>query len=277
MGATRFRPWLGIANPGGYYSPTASNELAALETLTGVHVDVELAFMDLDFNWNPAHAAALNARGTTVYVTWVMPGSEPDPGVLAAVNAGDYDADIAQKATATMGQDVIVRVFHEMNGNFNVYGQQPVAYLAAWERVRGIFRSHGNMAPFSWTPNITGPNADAFEQYYPGDDLVEYVGLDGYSYSLSGNPSMQDVFGGDFETLVSFADRPLIIGETGRAAIAKDRGRWLTEGLAWLRTVEGMTGFHYWHRDEYAIDSARDGACLGAGMRRWRSSVAGGG
>lgn len=280
MGATRFRPWLGVGNQGNMFAPTAAVEVAAYEALTGTHADVAIGFLSFDTSYNAAHVAALNARGTAVMLTISPPDSgtgSPDPTVLEAVNAGTYDDALGQTARFCKGQNILIRPMHEMNGNFNKYGQQPAAYLAAWDRVRGIFRSNGNMAPFAWTPNITSVNADAIAQYYPGDSACEIVGIDGYSYPLEGSRSLADVFGGDLATLATLADRPRLIGEAGRSNLSPgSRAEWMRDGFDWLVEQDNIIGFQYWDRDEFALAGSPTAAGrLGAGMRAWRRSVAG--
>jgi hypothetical protein len=117
---------------------------------------------------------------------------------LAEINAG--------------GVPVIVRFAHEMNGSWYEWGQQPTAYIAAFRIVAEALRAGAPGSATMWAPNnaggypFTGGKAsavpgtadfalldtngdgtltiadDSYAPYYPGDDVVDWVGMSLYHW-----------------------------------------------------------------------------------------------
>jgi hypothetical protein len=114
-----------------------------------------------------------------------------------------------------MGTPVMVRFGHEMNGSWYPWGQQPTKFIDAFRRVAHAVRA----APTSvivWSPNDAGGYPfgggaayeakpgdldyplldtdhdgtltqadDAYSPYYPGDDVVDWIGLSLYHFGTS--------------------------------------------------------------------------------------------
>ncbi|KAI8609848.1 glycoside hydrolase superfamily, partial [Chytriomyces sp. MP71] len=120
------------------------------------------------------------------------------------------------------GHKVLLRFASEMNGSWFQYGQDPIGFLAAWKRCITFWRNalgeNKDKVAFIWSPNsgngypylggaysinsnltdaITLANMkvldtnqngkldyldDPYMPYYPGDDLVDWVGMSVYHY-----------------------------------------------------------------------------------------------
>jgi len=71
----------------------------------------------------------------------------------------------------------MVRYAQEMNGNWFVWGQQPVAYIASFQLVAGILRNSTCGVAMVWAPNTasgypwTSAYADKTAQYPPPPQL----------------------------------------------------------------------------------------------------------
>lgn len=97
---------------------------------------------------------------------------------------------------------VFLRIGYEFDGwDWNHYKKKH--YLAAWQRIHSIFSEMKveNVA-FVWQSKGTGSNQEVLEEWYPGDDLVDWCG---YSY-----------FGGPDEEMIAFArkhGKPVFIAE----------------------------------------------------------------
>jgi hypothetical protein len=107
---------------------------------------------------------------------------------------GVYDAYFNEFADTMklFGNPVFVSINHEMNGTWYPYsegfagsGVTAADFVAAWRRVAGIFKARGasNVA-WVWSPNVPDVGPVPFSKYYPGDDVVDWVGVSLYS----GNP-----------------------------------------------------------------------------------------
>jgi Glycosyl hydrolase family 26 len=137
---------------------------------------------------------------------------EPHSG-LAAVTP-DVAEDVAALLADINGQavPVIVRFGHEMNGSWYEWGQQPTAYITAFRTVAAALREGAPGSATMWAPNNAGgyPFAggpatatpgtadftlldtdgdgtltiadDAYLPYYPGDDVVDWVGMSLYHW-----------------------------------------------------------------------------------------------
>jgi hypothetical protein len=64
---------------------------------------------------------------------------------------------------------------------------QEADYIAAFRRVVGIFRRYSDDFRFDWCPGW-GPQELAADLAYPGDDVVDYIGLDVYDFKHDGSP-----------------------------------------------------------------------------------------
>ena len=81
---------------------------------------------------------------------------------------------------------VFLRIGYEFDGwIWNNYKRKP--YLKAWERIHSIFKALNidNVA-FVWQSKGSGSGQDVLEDWYPGDELVDWVG-----YSYFGSPDTE--------------------------------------------------------------------------------------
>ena len=109
---------------------------------------------------------------------------------LVAIAAGTYDTQITgwASALASLGS-IWVRPWREMNGNWTPWWTTtPAHYIAAWQRMAGIFHSTAPSVKLIWCPafsggGVTGTADHTGIDYYPGDSYVDWVGLDGYRTS----------------------------------------------------------------------------------------------
>jgi hypothetical protein len=137
---------------------------------------------------------------------------EPRAG-LAAITAQVASTLAARLATLNgRGVPVLVRFGHEMNGSWYPWAQQPAAYVAAFRRVADAVHRGARLAATVWAPNYGGgypfpggryaahPGTagfdaldrdhdgaltmadDPYAPYYPGDDVVDWVGMSLYHW-----------------------------------------------------------------------------------------------
>ena len=137
---------------------------------------------------------------------------EPTKG-LAAVTTPVVDDMVKQVASAEAeGVPVIVRFAHEMNGSWYPWGQQPLAYVAAFRKVADAIHSGAPGAAMLWAPNegsgypFTGGKYDAkpgspsakaldtnhdgrldagddpYAPYWPGRRYVDWAGMTIYHW-----------------------------------------------------------------------------------------------
>ncbi len=114
---------------------------------------------------------------------------------------------------------VFLRIGYEFDGwQWNHYNRK--AYLKAWERIHAIFKEMEvtNVA-FVWQSKGQGSGQEILEEWYPGDDLVDWCG-----YSYFHNPD---------EEMLTFArkhNKPVFIAEA--SPVLMNNGRFSNTDLA---------------------------------------------
>jgi hypothetical protein len=183
---------------------------------------------------------AVWGRGAVPLITW-EPWTLSGRGFsLRAIAGGRYDgyARRAARQAASWGHPILLRFAHEMNGTWYPWGRgrdgnSPSVYRAAWRHLVTIFRSAGaDNVRWVWTPNVDGGGAYPFTRYYPGDEWVSWVGLDGFNWARRGEwESFTDLFGSSYDTLTRLSSRPVMIAETGSSQSGGDKAAWVSSAL----------------------------------------------
>ena len=222
-----------------------------------------------------ADAARIASAGAVPELTWEpwdpAAGTTQPAYALDRIAAGDHDAYLKRWArqVRSYGGPLVVRMAHEMNGSWypwaeGVNGNQAGDYRAAWRHVVQVFRAQRvtNVSWF-WAPNVPYEGSVPLAGLYPGDDVVDRVGLDGYNWgttqSWSSWQSAEQVFGPGLAEIGAFTSRPFYIGEIGSAEHGGDKAAWLRDMWAWLdRTpaVRGLTWFHFHKETDWRIWSS---------------------
>lgn len=84
-------------------------------------------------------------------------------------------ADEAKKA----GVPVFIRFASEMNGSWTAYGGDSGLYIRTWRLVHDVFEKRAPNAAMVWT--VLNVPEKPIEEYYPGDEYVDWVGINMYS------------------------------------------------------------------------------------------------
>ncbi len=143
-----------------------------------------------DFNWANWH----NARpGRQLVISQALIPSSVPTNWRGRGASGAFDAHARALASnlisAGLGRSII-RLAFEANGPWMIdsIGKTPadrVAWRAYWRRFVLAMRSMpGAHFEFDWTVNA-GYRPIPFDDYYPGDDVVDIVGIDAYDSSVS--------------------------------------------------------------------------------------------
>ena len=107
---------------------------------------------------------------------------EPNDG-LHAVKDDDYLRQLADDL-AQSGAKVFLRFASEMNGDWTVYHGNPRLYREKFRLVASVMRKRAPNVAMVWCP-FGGPLAWSCTRctnaYYPGDDVVDWVGVNIYN------------------------------------------------------------------------------------------------
>lgn len=207
--------------------------------------------------------------GSIPFITWepwlsaFNPDDDPQLKPLATrekqglsdVANGVYDfyiIDWAKKAKKIQSP-IILRWAHEMNDPYRYpWGPQnnnANEFIAAWRHVRKVFDSLGvKNVLWAWSPH---PAYGYFKEYYPGDDVVDYVALGTLNYgtvaSWSQWWSFSDIFGKYYSELASFK-KPIIISEFGSLSVGGNRSKWFGDALKDIpKKYPGIKGVLFFH------------------------------
>lgn len=173
-------------------------------------------------------------RGQVSLVNW-----EPFDVDLHDVVDGRYDAMLAQRASeaAELTEPVFVDLAAEMNEEEGWGGHDPALYVAAYRHVHDAFEGKdGGNVVWVWAPNnVDSAGAPPALDYYPGDDYVDWTGVDGYNWGTSDPDfewqSFEEVFRDMYDDLHTLG-KPIIVGETASAEEGGSKAGW----------IEGITG-----------------------------------
>ena len=157
--------------------------------------------------------------------------------LLGDIIGGKYDnvIHILAKEIAAYPSPVIVRFAPEMerqNERKFWSGQPPENYIAAYRHFVAVFREDCS-APQMWSPI----GSSGCERYYPGDDVVDFVGFSVYEVGVCstvwfGHPmSFSQWMDVKYPSLAKF-NKPIIIPETGIYGRPEDQASWVHDGLA---------------------------------------------
>jgi hypothetical protein len=137
---------------------------------------------------------------------------EPSEPLNAITTEQAADLGTALAGYDAAGVPILLRFAEEMNGSWQTWGQQPAAYVAAFRLVANEVRARAPRTRMVWSPAYAGgypfrdaksalelPKADfaaldtngdgqlteaddGYLPYYPGDDVVDWVGLTAFHW-----------------------------------------------------------------------------------------------
>ena len=150
----------------------------------------------------------------------------------------NYAAEVSQ-----FGHPVLFRPFNEMNGDWCAYSAFWAArdcstYVALYRYLYDIFEEEGANANTLWVWN---PNEKSFpnyawnfaDNYYPGDEYVDVVGLTGYNtgnyYEGETWRSFNDIYEPLYKHMAPQYRQPLIITEFACSSIGGNKPQWVDD------------------------------------------------
>lgn len=228
----------------GVYTGWAETALDSFETLVGKQAQYRAVFIHWgNENAFPTYLAPyVKDKGKTLVIFWEATNYNntsvnQQTYSYDNINSGAWDAYFAQFAQAAKqyGGQVIIIPFSEMNGNWfpwaiTVNGNSADKHISAYRRIRDFFRDAPNVK-FGWAPNndsLPDTAANKFENFYPGDNYVDYVGLDGFNFDLPWM-SFDQVFGSAINRIKVYK-KPIFIFSFASAQ-GSQKSAWITDAL----------------------------------------------
>jgi hypothetical protein len=171
----------------GVFRQTDPAEVDAFEDWLGCRVDYAVDYSARDSWRNIADPSYLHRawadqpRRLVLGVAMLPTNGDVD---IAAGARGDYDKYFRELATNLVTDDqadAILRVGWEFNLSESTWFTKDAdKFVAYWRRIVSTMSAvNGARFEFDWNPNNGRNPVDAVD-YYPGDDVVDYVGIDAY-------------------------------------------------------------------------------------------------
>lgn len=277
----------------GYYASGAPWDMATLDLVEASGGRTAKAVnLFQDHTYFPSAAmSSIRSNGSVPLVTmefWDYTKGTDQPALsLDAIARGDHDAAIRRWAgnAKGWGDEIWLRPFHEMNGNWypwggTVNGNTPADFVPAWKHVVDVVRSEGaTNVKFVWSPNaesVPGTAANAIASYWPGDAYVDYLSIDGYDFN--GDKTFVQVFALSYKAVTALSSKPLFIGETATGRTGTDKAAW-TSGMfrdvpIVMPRIEGVLWFQANKERDWRCDTcAASTAAWKAGVATWSAAV----
>jgi hypothetical protein len=239
------------------------------------------------YNFPAGEFNNIRSHGSIPFYSWgsqsiPVPSNLSEPNFqLSDVIEGRHDTYIRAFATAAKkwGYPFFLRFNWEMNGGWfawaeGVNGNKTGEFVAAWRHVHDIFTEVGaTNATWVWCPNVNpGGKMTDLASLYPGDQYVDWTGLDGYNWGT--NPahpdkwrSFDDLYRATYDEITTSIapGKPLMISEIGSTESGGSKSEWIADAIESALTeypqVRGLLWFEK-HDDgmDWPIESSSSSA-----------------
>lgn len=240
---------------------------ATLETLASPP-DYVMFYRDLGRGFPFGGCQVIRSHGATPVLSlelwhWGSRGSRGQHDYLQMICDGAYDDFFRQWAVdaKSFEDSVVVRFGFEMNGNWFTWGNRPEEFIHAWRRAHAIFEEAGaDNVVWAWCPNnvsIPRDPANTIERYYPGDDVVDWIGLDGYNFGDHHDEwhrweTFDEVFGPALALCDSrWPHKPIFLAEFGSApGEPGQKAAWIRDAHARIQSHPRLFGAIWYNLDK---------------------------
>lgn len=200
-----------------------------------------------------SYARAISQRGIIPFVQ-----IDPTFASVPAISSGAYDAYLKSYADSVraFGQPVVIGFAHEMNAPWYSWGYghtDPATFIKAWRYIVSLFHAEGaDNVTWLWTINADRPGTGPIGNWWPGQQYVTWVGIDGYYYRPSDN--FMSVFGRTINQVRRITGKPILLSETAVGPQAgqfvkigdlfRGMAKFKTLGLVWFDKTQHNGIFH---------------------------------
>ena len=156
-------------------------------SVVGVDFYAESTWGDFTrLSWVPGIWKKLNPARNVVWSVPLTVKGTPLKEVADGLHDAEFEA--AAKAISEAQPNAVIRLGWEMNLVSMAWfakGQE-TDYITAFRRVVQIFKRHSSGFKYDWCPGWGAQDCPA-DLAYPGDDVVDYIGLDVYDFKYEGS------------------------------------------------------------------------------------------
>lgn len=260
----------------GAYISNADNNPALIDDFNA-QVDRDAAIIVSYKEWSQApfvgeQLDGIWNHGAVPLITW-----EPVGLRLKRIARGSYDGYVeeAARVAANWGKPLMLRFGQEMNGDWFSWGRHPVTFKAAWRHLVRVFRKAGaDNVRWVWNPYVNSRSGQLpFTPYFPGDEWVDWVGLDVINW---GDPhpwrTFSQIVGRSYDQLVQLTPKPVIVAETGSGERGGSKARWVSRMLRHnIPRMGHVRAIAFWSEEDSRGDLRVDSS--GPALAALRSSL----
>lgn len=292
---------------------TGNDSQLQFESLAQKHIAINMFFTGWPNNRMPdfplTKCNEISANGSVPHITWMIYTSGTTYPLDAILN-GSYDSYILGYADQVKqwGKPLFIRLGHEFNGDWYPYGganngggtlngfgdsqkaDGPERFIAAYKYVHDKFASRGvNNVTWIWCPNNSSSPDQPWNDpinYYPGDNYVDWIGLDGYNFGRtqpwSGWVDFWNVYANDkgtgiYQKFESY-NKPMMIAEFASVEVGGNKADWISKtyniNLKYsFPKIKAVTWFHV-RKSENGVDTDWRINSSDAALSAYRNSVA---
>ena len=223
----------------GVFTPN-SRDINKLEDSIGQPIGLQMLYKGVDSDYDAyTEELAFNNKLPVITFLFEEVGKKDNTKVMRNMINGKYDATLANwgKNIAGLKTPVLLRPGNEMNGNWTDWSagynyNDPDLYKLAFIHFVNVIKSAGaDNAYFVWNPNHGSKPNYAWNNaamFYPGDHIVDFVGLTYYNYGGGNYASFDELYRDYYwESCRAYYKKPLMIGEFGSVEKGGDKAEWI--------------------------------------------------
>lgn len=141
----------------------------------------------------------------------------------------------------------------------------PQDFIAAWRHFHDIVQEEGaKNVLWVFSPQIETPTTTDIAKLYPGDNYVDWVGLDGYNWGTTQSWSRwQDFYSLYYPSYVKFLSiapkKPLMIAEVNTSYVGGNQADWYTDMLSWQipENFPKVDAIVFFNEDKFATERVK--------------------
>jgi hypothetical protein len=232
--------YLGVFEPG---APSSYGPVNEFTQAVGKEPNLLLFYSGWAQPFSVPMADSMHRHGLTPFVQ-----IDPNLALVSAIAAGSYDDYLRQYADSVhdYGHAVVIGFGQEMNAPWEPWGYthtSPATFVAAWRHIVTLFRAQGDdNVTWLWTVQADQRGTGPILSWWPGDNFVTWVGIDGYYNDPS--DTFASVFVQTIDQVRNFTGKPILLAET---AVARQPNQYanildLFNGMNQYRTL-GLVWF----------------------------------
>ncbi len=199
---------------------------------------------------------------------WSWRGQGDASFSLRRILAGEFDEGLRNLAVGArdFAQPVFLAFGHEMNAplenRWYPWAGVPEDYKAAFQHVWGIFTEAG-AANANWVYNVNEWDPNLIGAFYPGDDFIDWLAVDGFNFGTTQDwstwKSFDEIFRAAYHQLTRLSSKPIMIGEMASTEEGGSKKRWIAQAFRALKgypQIKALIWFNINKETDWRIDSS---------------------